>query len=111
MALSRAVESPASPSVEASWLLRFGVAFALQNTLLTFENRWPGFGVLYVPRLSFELYLSVVLLMGRVAWRGALSAHAATVLGRGRWCWSSSATTSRRRWRAAAAPTGTCRCT
>lgn len=63
------------------WLLRFGLAFGLLNTLLTFENRWPGFGVAYMPRLSFELCLAVVALMGWVVWRGGLSARAG-------WVWS-----------------------
>ena len=52
------------------WLLRFGLAFALLNALWTFENRWPGFGVRTMPRLSFELCLAVVALMGWVFWRG-----------------------------------------
>jgi hypothetical protein len=75
--------APASPWVVAAWLLRFGAAFGLLNTLLTFENRWPGFGVAYMPRLSFELCLAVVLLMGWVAWRGAVSARSATLLAAG----------------------------
>ena len=62
----------APPSV-LGWWLRFALAFGLLNTLLTFENRWPGFGVAYMPRLSFELCLAVVALMGWVAWRGPLS--------------------------------------
>ncbi|MFW2356628.1 sulfatase-like hydrolase/transferase [Hydrogenophaga sp.] len=69
---------PAAPSA-LGWLLRFVLAFGLLNTLLTFENRWPGFGVAYMPRLSFELCLAVVLLMGWVAWRGGLSSRAAWV--------------------------------
>lgn len=72
----------ASPSL-TTWLLRFGLAFALLNTLWTFENRWPGFGVRYMPRLSFELCLAVVALMAWVAWRGRLSARAATALAAG----------------------------
>ena len=72
-----------APRSALAWLLRFGLAFALLNTLLTFENRWPGFGVHYVPRLSFELCLAVVVLMGWVAWRGALTARAASVLALG----------------------------
>lgn len=67
----------------AAWLLRFGFAFALLNTLLTFENRWPGFGVLYMPRLSFELCLMVAALMGWVAWRGPLSRRAQGALAVG----------------------------
>lgn len=62
------------------WLLRFGLAFLLLNTLWTFENRWPGFGVAYMPRLSFELCLAVAVLTAWVAWRGALSARALRVL-------------------------------
>ncbi|WP_066265756.1 hypothetical protein [Hydrogenophaga palleronii] len=64
----------------AGWLLRFGLAFGLLNTLWTFENRWPGFGVAYMPRLSFELCLAVAALTAWVAWRGALSKRAHHVL-------------------------------
>jgi hypothetical protein len=70
----------AAPSA-LGWLLRFVLAFGLLNTLLTFENRWPGFGVAYMPRLSFELCLGVVVLMAWVAWRGGLSSRAA-------WLWT-----------------------
>ena len=70
----------AAPSA-LGWLLRFALAFGLLNTLLTFENRWPGFGVAYMPRLSFELCLGVVVLMAWVAWRGGLSSRAA-------WLWT-----------------------
>lgn len=66
-----------------AWGLRFGLAFALLNTLLTFENRWPGFGVRYMPRLSYELCLALALLMAWVAWRGRLSARAASALAVG----------------------------
>lgn len=65
------------------WLLRFGLAFTLLNALWTFENRWPGFGVRTMPRLSFELCLAVVALMGWVLWRGRLSARSVTVLALG----------------------------
>jgi hypothetical protein len=51
-AAGRAIGTAGTPSSTADWLLRFGLAFALLNTLLTFENRWPGFGVLFMPRLS-----------------------------------------------------------
>lgn len=67
---------PASPSPTHQprsllvWGVRFVVAFGLLNTLLTFENRWPGFGVLYMPRLSFELCLGVAALSLWVACRG-----------------------------------------
>lgn len=64
----------------AGWLLRFALAFAFLNTLLSFENRWPGFGVLWMPRLSFELCLAVAALSGWVAWRGGLGARAASAL-------------------------------
>jgi hypothetical protein len=73
------VRSAAPPAL--GWLLRFALAFGLLNTLLTFENRWPGFGVAYMPRLSFELCLAVVALMGWVAWRGRLSRQ-------GAWVWT-----------------------
>ncbi|MBT9464647.1 sulfatase-like hydrolase/transferase [Hydrogenophaga sp.] len=69
----------AAPPSTRGWLLRFALAFGLLNTLLTFENRWSGFGVAYMPRLSFELCLAVVALMGWVAWRGRLSPRATTV--------------------------------
>lgn len=65
-----------------AWL-RVGLAFFLLNTLLTFENRWPGLGVRTMPRLSFELCLGLALLAVWVAWRGALSARAATGLALG----------------------------
>jgi len=68
----------AAPPSVLGWCLRFSLAFSLLNTLLTFENRWPGFGVAYLPRLSFELCLAVVALMGWVAWRGSLSPRLAT---------------------------------
>lgn len=77
---SDAREAP--PSV-AAWLLRFGLAFTLLNTFWTFENRWPGFGVRTMPRLSFELCLALVALMGWVAWHGRLSGRAATALAVG----------------------------
>ncbi|QHE86183.1 sulfatase-like hydrolase/transferase [Hydrogenophaga sp. BPS33] len=70
--------STAPPSV-LGWLWRFTLAFGVLNTLLTFENRWPGFGVHVMPRLSFELCVGVALLLAWVAWRGALSARGATV--------------------------------
>ena len=60
-----------SPPHLVAWGLRFGLALALLNTLLTFENRWPGFGVHYMPRLSFELCVMVVALLAWVGWRGA----------------------------------------
>ncbi len=65
------------------WLLQFGLAFAFLNALLSFENRWPGFGVHAMPRLSFELCLGLLALMGWVAWRGALGARGATALALG----------------------------
>ncbi|MDM7944165.1 MAG: hypothetical protein QUV35_16200 [Hydrogenophaga sp.] len=68
-----------APSGAPVWLLRFVIAFGLLNTLLTFENRWPGFGVAHMPRLSFELCLLVVALMAWVGWRNGLSRRAATV--------------------------------
>lgn len=80
---------PAEPSASPErlsalpWLLRFGLAFGVLNTLLTFENRWPGFGVLYMPRLSFELCIGAAVLMAWVSWRGRLSAAATTWLSAG----------------------------
>lgn len=65
------------PQSPLAWGLRFVVAFGLLNTLLTFENRWPGFGVLYMPRLSFELCLGVAAMLGWVAWRGRVPGRAA----------------------------------
>ncbi|MDO9438898.1 hypothetical protein [Hydrogenophaga sp.] len=72
-----------APSSVLGWLLRFGLAFALLNAMLTFENRWPGFGVHAMPRLSFELCLGVGALWAWVVWRGQLSARAATALSLG----------------------------
>lgn len=66
----------------APWL-RAGLAFFVLNTLLTFENRWPGLGVLYMPRLSFELCLALALLAAWVAWRGVPTARATTALALG----------------------------
>jgi len=63
--------------------LRFGAAFALLNALLTFENRWPGFGVHAMPRLSFELCLGLTALLAWVAWRGPLGRRALTGLALG----------------------------
>jgi hypothetical protein len=77
----RFAQAQAAPPSASSWLLRFLLAFGVLNTLLTFENRWPGFGVAYMPRLSFELCVAVVALMGWVAWRGRLSR-------RGAWAWT-----------------------
>lgn len=51
-----------------AWLLGFGLAFFFLNALLTFENRWPGAGVRFGPRLSFELCVGVLALM---AWMAA----------------------------------------
>ena len=76
-------EAPPAPPAAATWVLRFSLAFALLNTLLTFENRWPGFGVLYMPRLSFELCLVAVALMAWVGWRGVPSRRAHGVLAAG----------------------------
>jgi hypothetical protein len=66
----------------AAWL-RAGLAFFILNTLLTFENRWPGLGVLYMPRLSFELCLGLALLAAWVAWRGVPTPRATTALAFG----------------------------
>ncbi len=63
--------------------LRLGLAFFVLNTLLSFENRWPGLGVRFMPRLSFELCLGLALLAAWVAWRGAPSARAAGGLALG----------------------------
>ncbi|WP_425258722.1 hypothetical protein ACPOLB_24770 [Rubrivivax sp. RP6-9] len=64
-------------------LLQLALAFALLNALLSFENRWPGFGVHLMPRLSFELCLAVAALAAWVAWRGVPSARAAGALSLG----------------------------
>jgi hypothetical protein len=55
---------------------RLIVALVLLNTLLTFENRWPGFGVLFMPRLSFELCLGLAALVVWLKWRGRLGVRA-----------------------------------
>lgn len=65
------------------WLLSVGLAFFFLNSLLTFENHWPGFGVHWRPRLSFELCLGVLALMGWMTWRPFLSSRAATALALG----------------------------
>jgi len=65
------VTAPKAPG----WL-RPGLAFFALNTLLSFENRWPGIGVRFMPRLSFELCLGLALLALWVAGRGAPSARA-----------------------------------
>jgi hypothetical protein len=64
-------------------LLRAGFAFALLNALLSFENRWPGFGVRLGQRLSFELCLGLLALLGWVVWRGGLTRRAATAAAAG----------------------------
>ena len=71
---------PPPPRPAAVRLLQLALAFALLNALLSFENRWPGFGVHLMPRLSFELCLAVAALAAWVAWRGVPSARAAAVL-------------------------------
>lgn len=80
---ARVAPQPTSWRQLAGWLLRFGLAFAFLNALLSFENRWPGFGVHPMPRLSFELCLAVAALMGWVAWRGGLGTRAASGLATG----------------------------
>lgn len=67
--------SPRGWRAWGSWGWRFGLAFFLLNTLLTFENREPGFGVVWMPRLSFELCVGVALLAVWVAWRGRISSR------------------------------------
>jgi hypothetical protein len=69
--------------VTAAVWLRAGLAFFVLNTLLTFENRWPGLGVAYQARLSFELCLALALLAAWVAWRGVPTARATTALALG----------------------------
>lgn len=68
-------DAPSTPPWRAwwGWGWRFGLAFLLLNTLLTFENREPGFGVVWMPRLSFELCVGVAMLSVWVAWRGRVS--------------------------------------
>jgi hypothetical protein len=66
----------------AAWL-RAGLAFFVLNTLLTFENRWPGLGVAYQARLSFELCLGLALLAAWVAWRGLPPGRALSALALG----------------------------
>ena len=71
-----------APGAGAAWW-HAALAFFALNTLLTFENRWPGFGVLYMPRLSFELCVATALLALWVGWRGTPSPRAATALAVG----------------------------
>jgi hypothetical protein len=54
----------------ALWLVGAAVPFVLLNTLLTFENRWPGAGVRLGQRLSYELCVGVLLLSLWLAWQG-----------------------------------------
>jgi hypothetical protein len=75
---SRPFDNEAEPPSALGWWLRFALAFWLLNTLLTFKNRWPGFGVAYPPRLSFWLCLAVLARMGWVTWRGHLSSQFVT---------------------------------
>ncbi len=72
-------EHPTAPSW-GRWLLGFAAAFFVLNTLLSFENRWPGAGVRFGPRLSFELCIGVLLVLAWVAWRGRLGARAVSAL-------------------------------
>jgi len=47
-------DRPDAPTIGLlRWLLRFGAAFLLLNTLLSFETRWPGIALQWAPRLSF----------------------------------------------------------
>ncbi len=63
-----------------AWLIAFGVSFLFLNTLLTFENRWPGAGVRFAPRLSFELCMGALFLMGWMALGRRLGEGARSVL-------------------------------
>lgn len=62
------------------WLLGFGLAFFFLNALLTFENRGPGAGVRLGPRLSFELCVAVLALVGWTAAGRRIGARALSVL-------------------------------
>lgn len=62
------------------WLLGFAAAFLVLNALLSFENRWPGAGVRFGPRLSFELCPGLLGAMLWSAWRGRLGARTVSVL-------------------------------
>ena len=63
--------------------LRVALALGLLNVLLSFENRWPGFGVTLRPRLSIELCVLLAGLIAWQAWRGRLLARTATLLALG----------------------------
>ena len=58
-------------------LLQCVLAFVLLNALLSFENRWPTYGVRLRPLLSVELCALLAVLLAWVAWRGVLSTRAA----------------------------------
>lgn len=80
----RAASKPGAAAVgaaaSAGSLLAAVAAFALLNALLTFENRWPTLGVRFSPRLSFELCMGVLAMLGWIAWRGPLPRRALGVL-------------------------------
>ncbi|CDH44483.1 putative Sulfatase [Candidatus Contendobacter odensis Run_B_J11] len=47
------------------------LALFILNSALTFQNRWPTVGVRWVPELSIELALLLLVLVLIAAWRGA----------------------------------------
>lgn len=62
------MKSAVRPARLPPWLAA-ALGFALLNALLVMENRWPGLGVRWVPRLSFELALAVAALGLLASWR------------------------------------------
>jgi len=73
----------ALPATPGSWLLRFVLAALVLNTLLTFESRLDGMGVHWSPRLSFELCVGLLVLLGWVSRRGPPGARALSWLACG----------------------------
>ena len=85
-AAGHAAAAAGAPRSPIAWLLSVGVAFFVLNSLLTFENRWPGFGVSWSPRLSLELCLGSAILIVWLAWRPALRSRAVNALTLGFVC-------------------------
>lgn len=79
-AAGHAPAAAGAPRSTIAWLLSVGFAFFVLNSLLTFENRWPGFGVSWSPRLSLELCLGCAFLIVWSAWRPALRSRAVSAL-------------------------------
>ena len=75
--------TPAARALTARRTMAVLAAFALLNTLLAMRNWWPTPAVLPDARLAPEFVALWVLLLGAVAWRGALSDRALAWLAAG----------------------------